>query len=172
MNGPSNPWRMATLLLAVLAVAAVVVAGWAGYSWWRAVDGDGAQTVQARDDALRVARQVVVVLQTADSAHPDESLRAWQAVATGPMLDRLRQDSSKYADEMKRASSSNNARVVDAALTELDADAGTATAIAALDVTQTPLANGRPTVHQVRMKLTLNRTDAGWKVASSGYVNL
>jgi Mce-associated membrane protein len=161
-----------TVLLAVLAVGAVGIAGWSGYQWWRAVNGNEAQTLQARDTALRVAREVAVTLATSDSAHPEDSLHSWQAVATGPLLDKLRQDSSRYLDDMKRAANTTNARVVDAALTEVDADAGTATAIAALDVTQTPLApNGRPTMQKPRMKLTLDRTDAGWKVASSGYVN-
>lgn len=172
MSRASNPWRVVTMLLAVLAVGAVGAAGWSGYQWWQAANGDEAQTQEARDTALRVAKELAVTLATSDSAHPEDSLHSWQAAATGPLLDKLRQDSSRYVSDMKRAASTSNARVVDAALTELDADAGTATAIAALDVTQTPLApNGRATVQKPRMKLTLDRTDAGWKVASSGYVN-
>lgn len=172
MSRASNPWRVVTVLLAVFAVGAVGTAGWSGYQWWQAVNGNEAQALETRDAALRVAKEMAVTLATSDSAHPEDSLHSWQAVATGPLLDKLRQDSAQYVGDMKRAASTTNARVVDAALTELDPDAGTATAIAALDVTQTPLAtNGRPTMQKPRMKLTLNYTDAGWKVASSGYVN-
>ena len=119
-------------------------------------------------------RRVASVLQTVDPARPEDSMRAWEGVATGALLDRLGQDSAKYLAEMKKSPSTSSARAVEAALTELDAAAGTATAITALDVTQSPWVNGRigpPSVRQLRVKLTLQRTNAGWKVASSGLVN-
>jgi Mce-associated membrane protein len=170
----SASWRAVSIVLAILAVAAVGVAGWTGYAYWRAVNPNAADTVAARDEATGAARQLAVTLQTVDPARPEDSMRAWEGVATGPLLDRLGQDSAKYLAEMKKSPSTSSARAVEAALTELDAAAGTATAITALDVTQSPWVNGRigpPSVRQLRVKLTLQRTDAGWKVASSGLVN-
>jgi len=101
-------------------------------------------------------------------------MQAWQAAATGLLLQKLRTDNDKYLNDMKKAPSTSQATVVDAAITALDADAGTATVVTALDVRQSALVNGvagAPTVRQLRVKLTLSRTDQGWKVSSSGLVN-
>ncbi|HTF53011.1 MAG TPA: hypothetical protein VK735_36660 [Pseudonocardia sp.] len=174
MSGTSNPWRIVTPVLGVLALVAVVAAGFAGYSWWAATKGSTAETVTARDSALQAARQLAVTLQTVDPARPEESMQAWQASATGLLLQKLRTDNDKYLNDLKKAPSTSQASVVDAALTALDADAGTATVITALDVRQSALVNGvagAPTVRQLRVKLTLSRTDQGWKVSSSGLVN-
>ena len=174
MSGTSNIWRIATPVLAVVAAVAVLGAGWAGYSWWSVTKDDAAQTIQARDSALQAARQLAVVLQSVDPAHPEDSMQAWQAAATGLLLQKLQTDSDKYLGDLKKSPSTSQATVVDAALTDLDAQAGTASAITALDVTQSALVNGVPgasTVRQLRVKLTLSRTDQGWKVSSSGLVN-
>jgi Mce-associated membrane protein len=119
-------------------------------------------------------RELAVTLQTVDAARPENSMNAWQSAATGPLLEKLRTDSAKYLDELKKTPSTSQATLVDAALTALDATAGTATAVTALDVRQSALVKGVPgpaTVRQLRVKLTLSRTGQGWKVSSSSLVN-
>ena len=101
-------------------------------------------------------------------------MQAGQAAATGSLLQQLQRDHDKYIARLKQAPTRSTATVRDAALTGLDADAGTASAIAALDVMQVPVVNGtsgQPSSRQLRVKLKLNRTDAGWKIASAGLVN-
>jgi Mce-associated membrane protein len=171
----SGIWKIVTPLLGVLALVAVLAAGWSGYSWWSAAKGNETETVVARDTALQAARQLAVTLQSVDPAHPEDSIAAWEAAATGPLLQKLRTDKQKYLGDLQKSPSTSQATVVDAALTALNANAGTATAITALDVSQSALVNGvpgAPTVRQLRVKLTLSRTtDQGWKVSSSGLVN-
>jgi Mce-associated membrane protein len=173
MSGSGMPWRVLNPVLAGLALVAVVAAGWAGYSWWSATRG-AAETVAARDSALRAAGELAVILQTVDPNHPEDSVRAWQQAATGALARKLATDSPRYLTDLKKSPGSSQATVVDVALTELDPDAGSATAITALDVSQATLVNGvagTPTVRQLRVKLVLSRTDQGWKVASSGLIN-
>ena len=167
-------WRVLNPVLAVLAVVAVAAAGWAGYRWWSAGQGGGADVAATRDGALEAAKQLVVTLQTVDPTHAEDSMASWQAAATGSLLRKLRNDSPKYLAELKKTPSTSQATVVDAAVSGVDAAAGTATVIAALDVLQAPVVKGVPgpsTKRQLRVKLTLSRTDQGWKVSSSGLVN-
>ncbi|WP_037080296.1 hypothetical protein [Pseudonocardia spinosispora] len=170
----SAPWKLVTSVALVIALAGIGAAGYFGYSWFAASSTGVVETAQARTDALKAARELVVTLQTVDPQQPDQSMRAWQAAATGQLLVQLQKDQNKYLDQLKKTPTRSSASVLDAALTELDAQSGTATAIAALDVTQStagPGAASQPTVRQLRVKLSLNRTDAGWKVAKSGLVN-
>jgi Mce-associated membrane protein len=170
----SGPWKVLVAVVALLAVGAVGAAGWFGYKWWTVSRHDTAEVVAARDGALRAARDLAVTLQSVDPAQPDQGMRAWQAAATGPLLEQLQRDQAKFLEQLKKVPTRSTASVQDAALTEMNPAAGTATAIAALDVTQSVVTAGRPsqpTLRKLRVKLTLNRTDAGWKVASSGLVN-
>jgi Mce-associated membrane protein len=160
-------------VLTAFALLALASAGWAGYSWWSA-SRDTARTVAARDAALSAASKLAVTLQTVQADHPEDSMRAWQQASTGPLLRKLQTDNDRYLADLRKTPSNSEARVVDIALTELNAEVGTATAITALDVSQAAVVNGvagPPTVRQLRVKLTLNLTDQGWKVSSSGFIN-
>ncbi|HEY4005550.1 MAG TPA: hypothetical protein VGM60_10265 [Pseudonocardia sp.] len=171
MTGQS---KLLVVVAALLAVAGVGAAGWFGYSWWSAANSNSVTVVQARDGALRASRELAVILQSVDPDQPEQGMQAWQAAATGSLLQQLQRDHDKYITRLKQAPTRSTATVLDAALTGLDANAGTASAIAALDVMQVPVVNGAagpPSTRQLRVKLTLNRTDAGWKIASAGLVN-
>jgi Mce-associated membrane protein len=173
MNLSAKQWRIVTLVLAALASVAVLAAGWAGYTWWSA-SRTATDTIAARESALDAARQLAVTLQTVDPAHPENSMRAWQQASTGALLRKLQTDADKYLADLRKTPTSSEATVVDAALTALDARAGTATAVTALDVRQAALVNGvagAPVARQLRVKLALVRTSQGWKVSSSGLIN-
>jgi Mce-associated membrane protein len=170
----SGPWKVLTALAAVLALVGVGAAWWFGFSWWSAERHNSTSAVQARDSAVQAAKQIAVTLQTVDPVQPAQAYQAWETVATGALLDKLRQDEQKNIDQLKSSPTRSSASTVDAALTDLDADAGTATAIVALDVTQAAVFNGaagQSTIRQLRVKLSLARTDTGWKVSNSGLVN-
>lgn len=174
MSGLSAPWKVITVLAAVLALAGVGAAGWFGFSWWSAVRGNSGSAVEARDTAVEAAKQLAVTLQTVDPSQPSQAYQAWEAVATGPLLAKLKQDEQKNVDQLTKSPTRSSATTVEAALTELDADAGTATALVALDVTQATVVNGTTgpsSVRQLRVKLTLARADGSWKVSNSGLVN-
>ena len=167
-------WRAITALVSVLAVAALGAAAWSGYSWWRAARDPSARTAAARDEALIAVRQLAVILQTVDAQHPEQSMSAWQACATGKLLDKLRREQNKFIGELKKTPTETHTIVLDAALTGVNPDAGSATAIVALREDQTVMVNGQPatpTERTVRIKLDLDRTNDGWKVASSSLIN-
>jgi Mce-associated membrane protein len=169
----SSPWKMLTALAAVLAVAGVGAAAWFGFSWWNADRSNSASASAARDSAVDAAKQIAVTLQTSDPTQPEQAYKAWEGVATGPLLEKLRQEEQANMDKLKKSPTRSTATPVEAALTDLDADAGTATAIVALDVTQAAVVNGaagQSSVRQLRVKLSLARTDDGWKVSNSGLV--
>jgi Mce-associated membrane protein len=162
------------ILSALLALVGLGAAGWFGYSWYNAAAGTSAEAVELRDAAVKAARQLAATLQTINPTRPDEGLDTWEAAATGDLLAQLKRDRGKNLDQIKRAPSTSSASVVETALTDLDVASGTATAITAMDVTQSGLVNGvsgPPTVRQLRVKLTLIKTDAGWKVSSTGLVH-
>jgi Mce-associated membrane protein len=169
----SGLWRVLVILSALLALAGLGAAGWYGYSWYNASAGTSAEAVDARDGALKAARQLAATLQTINPTRPDEGLDAWEAAATGDLLVQLRRDRGKNLDQIKKSPTTGSASVVETALTDLNVSAGTATAITAVDVTQSTLVNdtpGPPTVRQLRVRLTLKLTDAGWKASSTGLV--
>jgi Mce-associated membrane protein len=166
--------KIATVVAAVLALAGVGAAVFFGFAWWSSDKADAASVVQARDTALDAARQLSVTLQTSDPAQPEQGYQAWEDAATGGLLAKLQQERDKFLAKLKSQPTRSSAALVDAALSQLDADGGTAVAIVALDVTQASVDQagaGAPTTRKLRLKLSLNRTDAGWKVAGTSTVN-
>ncbi|HEY9414665.1 MAG TPA: hypothetical protein VIQ30_07905 [Pseudonocardia sp.] len=169
----SGLWRVVVVVSALLALAGIGAAGWFGYSWYNAAAGTSAEAVDARDAAIKAARQLASTLQTIDPTRPDEALDSWEAVATGDLLEQLKRDRKKNLDQIRKAPSTSNADVVETALTDLDVSAGTATAITAMDVTQATLVNDTPgpsTVRQLRVRLTLKLTDQGWKASGTSLI--
>lgn len=162
--------KVATWVAAVVAGLGLVGVVVFGSLWWNAVNGDAAKAAATREDALAAARQIAVNLQTLDSKTVDKGLDTWMASATGPLLDDLQRNRQQDADRMRQVQTATTARLVDAALSDLDVAGGKATAIAALDLTTIPTVNGIPALpetKQVRIKLDLVRTPDGWKAASA-----
>ena len=162
------------MVAAVVAALGLIGAVTFGTLWWTSDHGAKIATASARDSALAAARQIAVNLQTLDYRSVDKGLDIWKASATGPLLEHLQKDSQQYAAVITSAQTTTNARLVDVALSDLDADGGKATAIAALNVSTTKMLGGapsRPLVKNLRLQLVLVRTpDAGWKAAAAGPV--
>lgn len=159
--------RLATRIAAVVAGLGLVACVVFGAMWWMTLHGSAAKAAATRDDALTAARQIAVNLQTLDYNTVDQGLTTWENSVTGPLLDEFKKGRDQYAAAMRAAQTSTNARVVDAALSDLDVPAGKAKAVVAVDVTTTRMVNGAPSLpvtKQVRIQLDLVRTpDAGWK---------
>jgi Mce-associated membrane protein len=164
----SAGWRVVLTLSVVLALGALGAAGWYGYQWYGTKQASSAGAVQARDGALRAARQLGVTLQTIDASRAENGLDRWEKAATGELLEQLRRDRTRYIDQLHKSPSTSTANVLETALTELDASAGTATAITALDLIQTTGESTQPSTRQLRVRLSLRQTPDGWKVASTG----
>lgn len=168
----AGPMRVVLIVSLLLAVVGVGAAGWYGWKWHDSSRNSSADAQQERDAALKAARQLAVTLQTINPDRPDEGLDSWEAAATGELLEQLRRDRAKYLDQLKKTPSTSSASALETALSELDVSSGTATAITALDVTQAVSRDrsAAPTTRQLRVKLTLTKTEAGWKASSTSII--
>jgi Mce-associated membrane protein len=158
-----------TLLALVLVVAAVLSAGWFGWSWYRAAHDDALAYSQARDEALRVGEQAIQNLNTLDYRKAQQGIRIWEDSTTGDLHDQLVSGSAAFLGQIAQAKTVTTAKVLDGAVTELDERAGKASVIVAVDITVTPT-TGQPTDKRERLSGQLTRTGSGWKLSAVGQV--
>lgn len=164
MRRPRDLPRAAALLL--LAVV-IVFAAWSGWSWQSAPRASAQASV--RDDALRAGQQAVLNFNTLDYRHVAQGLRLWEQSSTGLLRKQIVAGQAAFEQQVQQAKTVTTARVLDAALTSLDAGSGRAIIIVALQITVTP-AQGSPVVKQSRLAGTLIRTLAGWKLSALSQV--
>ncbi|MQA10054.1 MAG: hypothetical protein GEU98_16165 [Pseudonocardiaceae bacterium] len=150
--------------MAILAFAAVFV-GWAGWSWISASNDDSLEYASARDEVLRAGRQHVIELTTLDHDNVDKGIARWLASSTGALRDELASTDAKTKKSLREAKTVANGKVLDAAVTELDLDAGTATMLASVEITVSEQGS-EPTSQRNRFTVQLARTDGGWKLSA------
>jgi len=171
---PAGRVSLATRVAAVVAGLGLVASVVFGAMWWTAAHGTAARTAVTRDEALAAGRQIAVNLQTLDYNTVDKGLATWEASATGPLLAEFKKNQQQYADQIRKAQTTTNARLIDTALADLDVAAGKAKAVSSVDVTTTQMVNGVPSLpitKQVRIQLSLVRTpDAGWKADAASAI--
>ncbi|AUG81169.1 hypothetical protein CFP65_6516 [Kitasatospora sp. MMS16-BH015] len=157
------------VLLAALALvlAAVVAAGWTGWSWYAAAHDDTASYARARDQALAAGEQAIQNMNTLDHADLTRGLDLWESSTTGDLHDQLVQGRSEFSKQVQQAQTVSTAKVLAGAVTELDERAGRAGVMVALRVTvQAPKA--QPATKETRMLGELTRTATGWKLSALG----
>ncbi|MEO6087581.1 MAG: hypothetical protein ABIQ18_31175 [Umezawaea sp.] len=152
-------------LFAALAAIGVLGAVWFGWSWWEAGHGDAQRFAQTRDEVLRQGEQRLVVLNTLDHRDPADVQRAWQAAATGRLLDQLTRDHDAYAQDIGSAKTVTAVKVLSAAVTTLDVHSGQARLIAVLEVDVTP-DGGQTTAKHTRFDAGLTRVGEEWLLSS------
>jgi Mce-associated membrane protein len=150
--------------------AAAVVCGLGAWSY-AGTRGDGALSYgKARDAALADGRRDIARLNTVDARHAAGDLDAWLEVTTGPLHDRMSSTHTADTATVRQAGTSATGTVTDAAVTELDARAGTAKLIATVEVRRTPssgtAATTTTTTDRQRFEADLSRTPAGWKLTA------
>ena len=74
---------MSTRLLGVLAVVAVLVAAWFGWSWWRTAHDDFASGSRDRDAVLAAASDALVALNSVDYRDAGPAVDRWTAGRRG-----------------------------------------------------------------------------------------
>jgi Mce-associated membrane protein len=161
--------RPATICTALLAAAAAF-AGYALVSWISAGNDDTAHFAKARDAVLLDARQDIVVLNQLDYRNIDGGLKRWLDATTGDLHDQLANVSPADRKDISTAKKTSSGKVIDAAVTELDNRAGTATVIATVETTVSP-SNGAPPKRN-RFKATMARVDGGWKLSALDQVTV
>ncbi|ATE58510.1 hypothetical protein [Actinosynnema sp.] len=159
-------------MLPVAVVLVVLSAGyalWAGITWWSASTGDSVAYARERDEVLRVGQVGVVNFTTLDFRKVDEDLDRWLDSSTGDLRREVEEGRQTRREQIEAAKTVTTSRVLDAAVTELDARAGTAALIAVVETTVAP-EGGQPVKKINRYRTALTRTDAGWKLAALGPV--
>lgn len=158
-----------------LVVIAAVCAGWFGWAWHESPasastgGSAGSSSSSVVQQALRQGEQDVQAFNTLSYKDLAGGLSRWQAASTGV----LRQETTKgwpgFAKQVSKAKTISTATILDAALTSLDQQKGTANMIAAVQITVTP-AKGSAATKRNRLEGTLTKTPAGWKLSSLSVV--
>ncbi|MFD4676704.1 hypothetical protein ACFWNN_43780 [Lentzea sp. NPDC058450] len=155
---------------AVAAVFAVVMFGFAvfsGFVWYSASSSSESSFATERDDALRSGQVGITNFLTLDYKKVDEDLQRWLNSSTGDLRAEIDKDKDSRKKQLVDAKSVTTSKVLDAAITELDDRAGSASMIAVVESTVTP--DGGQQVTKINRYLTkLTRTDDGWKLSQLG----
>jgi Mce-associated membrane protein len=151
--------------LGALTVLALLAVAWFGWSWWSAAHDDELSLARERDTALAAGSNGLVVLNTFDHRNGERDLDRWIGVTTGQLEKDLSADKKLQLDRANSSQTFATATLRQAAVTELNANAGTAKLIAVLDVRlSTGGAAAAPALSRLNVDLT--RTDDGWKVSA------
>ncbi|HEX2297651.1 MAG TPA: hypothetical protein VHH34_03885 [Pseudonocardiaceae bacterium] len=164
-----GPLRVATIVVAALALVACIVAAWFGLSWYRAAHDESIRRGIVRDTALQDAQQAAINVNTLDYRRVQGGLELWERSATGAALEEFRTNRDAYVRTVTEAKTTSTARVRGAAVAELDERAGTALVLVGVDVTYTPEQREASCVRQ-RLLLNMKQTPDGWKVEKIGPV--
>jgi Mce-associated membrane protein len=157
-------------LAAVLAVAAALFAGWSGWSWYRAAHAaPAAGLAQVRDQALQAGEQAIENFNTLDYRKASQGISLWEQSSTGALRSQIMAGQAQFEKQVRQARTVTTARILDGALTSLNARAGTAVIIAAVQVTVIP-PKGSAAIKQERLEGQLLRTPSGWRLSSLGEV--
>lgn len=162
--------RQVKVMLGVV-VAALVFAGWGGWTWFLAGSDDSLAYANARDEVLSVARTQVATLTTLDAHDVDGGIDRWLAVSTGGLRDELAATDAKTRQTLRNAGTVATGRVLDAAVSELDTRSGTAKLLVSVEISTAK--DGSPAVaKRNRFVAGMSRVDGGWKLSALDQVPL
>src|SRR5215469_3418050 len=153
----------------VLVVIAAAFAGWAGWSWYSAAHAGPSASAKLRDQVLQAGEQAVQNFNTLDYRKVAQGLALWEQSSTGTLHNEIATGRAQFTRQIQQTKTVTTSRILDGALTSLNARAGTASIIVAVQITVTP-ASGSPATKQSRLAGTLTRTKAGWKLSALGQV--
>lgn len=149
--------------LIVAAVVAVLAAAFTGWSWWRAAHDDASARGRERDAILAAAGPELVTLNTIDYRSAGADVDRWMAATTGQYGKDLSGDREVQIDRAMATKTVSTASLVQAAVTEVDVEAGKARLLAVLDV-RVSTAGAASAQKLNRLTVDVARTDDGWKV--------
>ncbi|MCR3742702.1 Mce-associated membrane protein [Actinomadura glauciflava] len=158
-----TPQRTAGALL----VLALLFAVWAAWAWYSAAHDDARAYSRVRDDVLEAGEQGVQNLNTLDYRSLGPGLKTWQDSTTGDLHRQIAQGRPDFERRVAQARTITRARILDAAVAELDERSGRARMLVAVEITVTP-PDGDPETRQSRLIGELTRTSGGWKLSRLG----
>jgi Mce-associated membrane protein len=131
---------------------------------------DGAvEVTTARDEALDAASKGAVVMNTLDYRKVDAGMDAWERVTTGDLHDEVVNGREQSTKAITDARSVTEAKLLSAAVEDVNERAGTATVLVSVKVNVT-VGSAAPTDRYMRLKCTAQRTGQGWKLDGLGQV--
>lgn len=167
-----------------LLVIAAVCAGWLGWRWndspgsssasttattGTTATGKGASSSQLVRTVLEQGEKDVQNFNTLSYRNLAQGLANWKNSSTGTLRTETTSGWSTFAKQVTKLQTVSTATILDAALTSLNGQNGTAGIIVALQVTVKP-AKGSAATKRSRLEGTLTRTSSGWKLSSLGEV--
>ncbi len=152
---------------AVLAAAAVVFAAQSGWGWYSAARAGVPALAQTRDQVLQAGEQDVQNFSTLDYRHVSAGLNLWEQSSAGALRAQIVAGRTRFQQQVEQAKTVTTARVLDAAVVTLNVAAGTASIIAAVQLTVIP-SQGAAVSKQTRLQGQLTRTATGWKLTALG----
>jgi Mce-associated membrane protein len=151
--------------LAVLVVAALAVAGFTGYRWYR----DG-QVDRAHQQALAAAKQTTVNFISVSAASIDRDLQRVQDGATGDFKDEFTRDKDQVHTAVTENNVDSKGTVLQAAL--VSGDTRHAVVLVAIDATvkNTKTPDGRVSHYRIQVDLTRDAGTGRWLVSRLQFV--
>jgi Mce-associated membrane protein len=162
--------REVKVMLGVV-VAALVFAGWGGWTWLQAGNDDSLAYAEVRDEVLATGRTQVATLTTLDAHDVDAGIDKWLAVSTGGLRDELAATDQRTRQALTTAGTVATGRVLDAAVSELDTRAGTAKLLVSVEIS-TAKDGAPPVAKRNRFIAGMSRVDGGWKLSALDQVPL
>lgn len=165
-TGTAPPRRGPVRLLTIAVALAAVVAAVLGAVWAVTLLDGSRELAGTRDVVLVDAQRAAVTLNSLDAAAVEPGLDAWEAMATGGLLEEFRANRAEYAALVGQSGRTTSATVTDAAVAELDVRTGVARVLVGVDV-QVAQAGQEPALVRHRLQLEMTRTDQGWKASNA-----
>lgn len=163
-------WRRRAMAAVVVVLVAVGLLAWQAPKPAEEPTG-AAFAAETRDQVVVAASEAVEVLNTLDHRDVEGGVDAWENVTTGALHEELVAIGAEEAAALADAGAVSSARVVEAAVLDLDVDAGTAHVIAFTEVTVTPR-SGPDAVNRHRYVVDLRRVDGRWLVEAMATMEL
>lgn len=158
------------LVSVVLLVLCAAAALFFGVSWAVAANDESVGFAAQRDDALQSGQLAIINFNTLDYRDVQKGLDRWAQSSTGPLHEEVVKGRDANAAKIAEAKSSTSAKVLDAAMTELDDRAGKARMIAVVEVVVTQEGQPQPAKKQSRYQAELTREGTQWKLSGLGPV--
>ncbi|MFB9926497.1 hypothetical protein ACFORO_41610 [Amycolatopsis halotolerans] len=150
--------RTMTWVAGIALTAATAFAAWSAWSWHDAATAPTSTAGATRDEAVAAGRTLIATVTTFDPHHRDQDLARWQAATTGALQTTL-------PGNVPPDGSATTGHVLDAGLSDLDSEAGTAKLLASVEITVSKDGAAQP-IRRTRLAATLTRTASGWKLST------
>lgn len=156
--------RAALVAVVLLGLAVAAIALWRP---WAGTDHDTEASLWAagqRDTATQVATEGLLSLNTIDHHRIGAIVDHWADITVGALSHDVRTGRAEVVRRARHDRTVASARLVQAAVTAFDAEAGNATVIAVLEISAHK-AGAKPTMTRNRFRVLVQRKDDQWKLA-------